>query len=544
VGLPGAAAFSFVARVNAGPVILRELRAEARRPVNHWLRVLAAGAGVAVSGIVTASSRLGPTLLGGSLFADLHTTLFITFLVVVPLMTADCVSQERREGTLGLLFLTPLTAPDIIVGKSLVHIVRALTLFLAAMPVLTLPFLLGGVGWRDVATAVAFEGCAVLLGTAAGLLATSKGGTAMQVMAWSEVYVLLLALAFGAFFDIAFIPNVPTPSFPPLAQLVALPYVLCTGMFGTGGWSVQFLHAPPGVRNAWLRVVGETALCCLALFCLVLVWSVRRLKRTWQDRGADSDQPGWVRFFSGSAFWRAVFRWNKSRTLDRNPIAWLQEYSWTARLTKWGWCLLILVVEVELLTNWRRPYYVGWQPWATLALVLGMSFSAVASFRRERRSGLLELLLVTPLTAGQLIGGRLWGVWCHFFPAVAVLMVGWLGDWLLGAWLLVPARSLGAPMLAVLMTFATLPVIGLYFSVRRLHLLVAWMATLAAGLVLPFLIDLCVAWYSRPILAGWNRWDREPMTMLCLFQALIACACLVRLYEDLLHRNFEFCGAA
>ena len=32
-------------------------------------------------------------------------------------LTADCISQERREGTLGLLFLTDLRGPDVALGN-------------------------------------------------------------------------------------------------------------------------------------------------------------------------------------------------------------------------------------------------------------------------------------------------------------------------------------------------------------------------------------------------------------------------------------------
>jgi ABC-type Na+ efflux pump permease subunit len=69
----------------------------------------------------------------------LNRTLLFAFWVLVPLMTADCVSREKREGTLGLLFLTPLTVFDVIAGKAAIHVLRALTLFLAALPLLGLP---------------------------------------------------------------------------------------------------------------------------------------------------------------------------------------------------------------------------------------------------------------------------------------------------------------------------------------------------------------------------------------------------------------------
>jgi len=50
---------------------------------------------------------------------------------------------------------------------------------------------------------------------------------------------------------------------------------------------------------------------------------------------------------------------------------------------------------------------------ATLAwLVAGsMAASAAGSFRRERESGMLELLLVSPVGEQRIISGRLRGLW-------------------------------------------------------------------------------------------------------------------------------------
>src|SRR6185369_10781640 len=166
--------------MSAATVIARELRAEARRGVNYWLRCLAASALIVVFVIVTLSARVGLHELGALLFASLHRTLLLALWIIVPLMTADCVNREKREGTLGLLFLTPLTVLDVILAKVTVHGVRALTLFLAAVPVLGLPIVLGGVEWVQALVAVAHQANAVLLGIAAGIYASTVGGSITQ----------------------------------------------------------------------------------------------------------------------------------------------------------------------------------------------------------------------------------------------------------------------------------------------------------------------------------------------------------------------------
>ena len=84
---------------------------------------------------------------GGFLFSQMHLMMYCALWLLVPLGAADCLSRERREGTLGLLFLTPLRPPHIVIAKGLVHGLRAMTMVIAIVPLLAIPFLLGGVAW-------------------------------------------------------------------------------------------------------------------------------------------------------------------------------------------------------------------------------------------------------------------------------------------------------------------------------------------------------------------------------------------------------------
>src|SRR5436853_4524783 len=131
------------------PVITRELRASARHAFTYNLRALGVAALLLASLFFGINYGFTPSM-GSQLFASLHLTLFLAIWVLVPLLTADCISRERREGTLGLLFLTCLKASGIVYAKGMAHGLRALTLWLAVLPVVTIPFLLGGVSWSDV----------------------------------------------------------------------------------------------------------------------------------------------------------------------------------------------------------------------------------------------------------------------------------------------------------------------------------------------------------------------------------------------------------
>ena len=59
--------------------------------------------------------------------------------------TADSLSAEKREGTLGLLFLTDLKGYDVVLGKFFASSLTSFYALLAMIPALAIPVLLGGV---------------------------------------------------------------------------------------------------------------------------------------------------------------------------------------------------------------------------------------------------------------------------------------------------------------------------------------------------------------------------------------------------------------
>jgi ABC-type transport system involved in multi-copper enzyme maturation permease subunit len=499
--------------MNAAPVISRELKAEARNPLNYWFRLLGAAVVMAGFTIIMLNQRGSAAALGARLFRELNSMLFFSIAIFVPMLTADCLSREKREGTLGLLFLTPLTARDIVAGKSLIHTVRAFTLVLAALPILLLPFLLGGVTGRDVTHAISSNLGGLLLALAAGLLASTRNSEWVRAVVYAEIlnglFILLWTLCntllAGFILNIGgLLQNLPWIRTTPVAALV-------NGIFM--GVTMRL------ALNAELLVA-------ILLFLAVVRAAIRHLQRTWQEEIAAPPQPAWVSFFSKSDFWQSAFQWNKSKTLDRNPIAWLQEYSWTARLTKWGWFIAILISELAMLFNYRL--FSIWQSRLALLLGLGIAFTSAWSFRRERQSGALELLLVTPLRARHLIGGRLWGLWAHFFPAVVLLLFLWLFN---------PfqiSRYQTGMVFFFSCSFLTLPIVGLYFSLMRWHFLVAWLLTSTIGLLLPYFMAMLLSQYTRlyfgtGVVAYW---------LIGPLQFALAGYAFFRLHQNLSQRKF------
>lgn len=89
------------------PIVERELRVAARRPGTYWTRWLAAlGMMVVWLLLFAVNRRVSAAELSKTLFVALGVLALGFCLFAGVFLTADCLSEEKREGTLGLLFLT------------------------------------------------------------------------------------------------------------------------------------------------------------------------------------------------------------------------------------------------------------------------------------------------------------------------------------------------------------------------------------------------------------------------------------------------------
>src|SRR5437868_2534130 len=99
------------------PIVARELRVASRRRRTYWSRALMAVATIIVGLLVYSDSHhKAPHELGGDLFDMISIVAFI-YCLCAGVSTSDCLSEEKRDGTLGLLFLTDLKGYDVVGGK-------------------------------------------------------------------------------------------------------------------------------------------------------------------------------------------------------------------------------------------------------------------------------------------------------------------------------------------------------------------------------------------------------------------------------------------
>jgi ABC-type transport system involved in multi-copper enzyme maturation permease subunit len=478
-------------------VLHRELVVQARQRRTYWFRFLTGLALALALGMQLISLgdlaramglwRAGPS--GAELFATVHTIISVLLLFTAPLIAADSIARERREGTLGLLALTPLRPSEIVLGKVGAHVIRLFSLWLVSVPVLMIPVLMGGVNWVDVKCALAVELSVLCGGLGAGLIATSvaKRWNVAAVLALGLTLLFGQLIATTAGLMLAYLGHEhPGVAFSIrgsgvdlLLRASAIPWIAASGLF-LGGFGPSLALAGswlPTVISYFLIGAVLAASTILLLSVLVAGWRVQRVLRIEAagipDRAALRATTGGRRLFG------RVREYQRRRWLFENPARWLFAYANFAGLIRWGWGAFVVLTGTLALvvggpgegSDWS--VLVAAQP---MLMAIGTSLAAAASFRREIEEGTLELLLVTGLPARKLVAGRIGQLWSDSWPAV--LLSG-----LILAAMLIGGSANGFAGDALVMWFAgavsvfgAVP-IGVRYAVRRLSPLHGWLWT-------------------------------------------------------------------
>jgi len=379
------------------PIVDRELRVTARRAKTYWLRLAAALAAILVCFWVcvwTARAQSAITL-GKSLFSALTVLGFGYCLLVGPFISADCLSEEKREGTLGLLFLTDLRSYDVVLGKWLAASLAGFYGLLAILPALGLPLLLGGVTPAEYARVAFAIVNAILFSLTAGLFVSSLSREQAKAVFGSALLILGvsgLAPGLATVFSTGFFTK-------PLSQF---PSVVLASPAYTGYLALDaaFRAAP---RDYWFSLGIVHGFCWLFMLLTVLI-----VPRVWRE--TPQEKPAtrrWFWRFGYTRGWRRLF----ARRLERNPV-----FALAARL-RWPhlvfWCLVALVaINVFWLTYGYRhsPGSGRLHLYFSSALVftnrVWITAMACWFFLEARRTGALELLLTTPMPVKTLLRGH------------------------------------------------------------------------------------------------------------------------------------------
>ncbi|MDB6129368.1 MAG: hypothetical protein JWM04_475 [Verrucomicrobiales bacterium] len=156
----------------AHPLFERELIRSSRNRRTYVLRSAVAASGILI--LILNLILAGENLSGTVYFAAIEYLLFFFCIVEGIRATSDCLSEEERERTLGLLFLTELNGFEVVLGKLASQGSSCFYNFLGLLPLSGLALLFGGVtGQQFLRTNVVLIGF-LFLCLACGMFVSSR----------------------------------------------------------------------------------------------------------------------------------------------------------------------------------------------------------------------------------------------------------------------------------------------------------------------------------------------------------------------------------
>jgi hypothetical protein len=466
------------------PIVERELIEASRRRGTYWIRLVAAAVGLLIGGwVMLMMQREAPATLGIVLFVALSIASFLYCLFVGVFRTADCLSEEKREGTLGLLFLTDLKGYDIVLGKLFATSLNAFYGVLALFPVMAIPLLVGGVSVTEFWRVVMVSMNILFFSLAVGMFCSAVSRDERRAMVVAFVAVVFFA---GGLPFLAALCHEWRPT-RAIAEYVFIPspgyaaFMAFDATFSTMRKSNHF-HAS-------------------VLFTHVLSWALLIaasliVPRTWQDKALTAEamrrRERMNRLQLGSADGRRRFR---TRLLDINPLYWLTARHRMKPVTVWAylglgaaiWCIGLVVSP----RDWKdEGAYISTAVIAHTILKFWIATESSRRFSLDRQSGALELILSTPMSVKEIVRGQVMGLERQFAGPVMVVL---LADFV---FLLVSRHDGGtvtmwvAGMVIFVADILTLTWLGMWRGLNSRRPNRASAAALARVLVLPWLIFL------------------------------------------------------
>lgn len=465
------------------PIVGRELRVASRQRNTYWNRIGAGLGGIGIGGwIMLMPWFRGQQVVGPALFISLSVLTFAYALLMGVLKTADCLSEEKREGTLGLLFLTDLKGYDIVLGKLAATSLNAFYGLLAIFPVMAIPLLAGGVSANELTRVVVSSLATLFFSLSVGMFCSAICRDDRRAIVLSLVVVLFFAAGLPAIGGSVASSQVPRQEPNPLFFVLSPGYACFLAFDAT-------YNIFPNFNFFWESIVTIHVLSWGLLIAACLI-----VPRTWQDKATSSERQRrrlrWQRAGLGGVEGIVSFR---TRLLQVNPVYWLSSRDRLKTFALW----LLLAVGVLLWIwglafyprDWKRTenyFFTGFA--YMVVLKFWMAFEAGRLLGADRKSGALELLLSTPITVREILQGHLMALGRMFggpmLVVVAATIVFAAAEKDEGGWV----RVCSVGILAFVADMIALAPLGLWMGMVSRSTGRAAAAAVVRVLVLPWMI--------------------------------------------------------
>jgi ABC-type transport system involved in multi-copper enzyme maturation permease subunit len=401
------------------PVAAREVREASRQTRTYAWRAATAGVALAVMAFITWVSRYSMSQ-GHDLFVAVSTIAYIYCLIAGVVRTADTIAEEKRENTLGLLFLTDLKGWDIILGKLLSSSANCLFGLLALIPMLAIPMMMGGVQMIEFVRVILTLIVTLLLSISWGFLISSLFRLSVVTISSGLAVVILIA-----------------GGLPLLSVLLAEEFHLRMAS------AIMFVISPTHSlvfsfdtsMPSWLYHFWTSISVNFAIALLILRMAIFFLPRFWQEAPKNKKTETWRNCVRAWRFGKPKAKTRlRKRLLNQNPFFWLanREQISSAGLMLTSVVILFGAVGIGIASTrgaWRGTeeimiWWIVGMVFVHIIVAFRMAMSASYRLAEDRRSGALELLLGTEVSIRQLLRGYWMALGRQFFGPVMICLFG------------------------------------------------------------------------------------------------------------------------
>lgn len=286
-------------KIRLNPIVKKDFQVAARSMRLSWglfayealltgTFLLALGVIQAINNNIYSDGNIYSSLI--YLFPALAVSQVFIVALIVPIITASAISGEKERQTFDIMLTTCMSPFSIVFGKVLSAVMRIMFYVVAGMPIMALPFVVGGLSWSSL---FYFLLAIVLLSVFSG----SIGIYCSSVCRRSITAVILTFAFYFVFYAVTFFPALVRSIvgngnggesllfllFNPIVFFEEFFMQIMSGesIFGGAGWSANFSRDDVGIityalahGKIWLFVSAACILLVSFVFMFAAAWNV------------------------------------------------------------------------------------------------------------------------------------------------------------------------------------------------------------------------------------------------------------------------------
>jgi ABC-2 type transport system permease protein len=433
----------------AGPIFDKELRIASRRGRTYLLRfgyvgilsvfVLSTWRTAVVVRAAASSSVVQASQMGLAAVSIVGVIVWFQFLVAMLLaavLLSGAIGDEIRRGSLDALLVTPISSPQIVLGKLFSQLLQLVVLLMVSLPLLAVVRVFGGVPWAQIVSSLCITLTAAIVVGSLSLFLSAANRNAQTVVANTIAWCSVVWVGGPGIFSLLTFVGYVSSSEARAVLYLTNPFIVLADqtrrMFMPGS-------GPAGLADGW----PAHCLIMLVVSAALLLLAMRRVRHVALEAVPGGDETKRPEATGTTIVDRLSHR--ATRRIKGSPVVWREVNRPFFPRGRRGLAQAILLLVVAccvaaslafLFFRSRTPPYAIC---ITLAVLLELIFAfnvtvaSASALTREKEARALPILLTIPYEDAIIIKHKAIGILRRNLPwLVPVPLLGLLAYLLTG----------------------------------------------------------------------------------------------------------------